>query len=380
MPRCAAYVALALLLAVSAGLQAQDQDSAYMARVMDTVDRYYRRHPRMWLTDEERRFKVIPVYGIMYSQETGVMGMGGFMGGYRTSADTLVPMSSVGAVAMLSTNLSAVVAVIGRWYGCGGRFSIEYLLRFDNSHRYFWGLGYDAANDDSNRGTFTGRRVTARVDLLYCNGGWLQTGGFVGYDYYKALDFSRPESISGNPLQTGYLTLGGRFALDTRDDAVSPSKGIMFSLEPSVNISTAGPGMFFRTEAVFDFYFPVWKGGVVAVDLFGDVSTASSPWTLWPESGGDVRLRGYYQGRYRDRNLLSAQLELRQRIYKSHGVAVWGGAGNVFPSFSELDIKNTLPTYGAGYRFTFLGMVLRLDAAFGLKGQWAIIAGVSHSF
>ena len=101
---------------------------------------------------------------------------------------------------------------------------------------------------------------------------------------------------------------------------------------------------------------------------------------MWPEAGGDVRLRGYYQGRYRDRNLLSFQLELRQTVYRSHGLAAWIGAGNVFPSFGDLDIKNTLPTYGAGYRLSFLGLVLRLDAGFGLRGQWAVTAGLSHSF
>ena len=80
------------------------------------------------------------------------------------------------------------------------------------------------------------------------------------------------------------------------------------------------------------------------------------------------------------RNLLSFQLELRQTVYRSHGLAAWIGAGNVFPSFGDLDIKNTLPTYGAGYRLSFLGLVLRLDAGFGLRGQWAVTAGLSHSF
>lgn len=116
------------------------------------------------------------------------------------------------------------------------------------------------------------------------------------------------------------------------------------------------------------------------MDLYGQVNSRTAPWTVWPDAGGDIRLRGYYKGRYRDRNLLSAQVELRQKIYGPHGAAVWGGAGNVFPSFQELNIKNTLPTYGAGYRLSLLGLVLRLDAGFGLRGQWAVIAGVSHSF
>ena len=129
-----------------------------------------------------------------------------------------------------------------------------------------------------------------------------------------------------------------------------------------------------------DIYFGRWSGGVLAVDLYGDLSTDWAPWTMWPESGGDVRIRWDYRVRYRDRNLLSAQVELRQIFYRSHGVAVCAGAGNVFPAFVRLRIKNTLPTYGAGYRFTFLGLVLRLDAGFGLRGQWAVTAGVSHSF
>ena len=382
MCRTAAYSAvLALLLILfPASAYGQDPDSAYLARVQDTEDRYFRQHPRQRLSQEDRKFHVVPLYGIMYTQETGLLAMGGFMGSYRMTADTLVPISSVGAVAMFSTNLSAAAAVTGDWYGAGGNIRIEYLLRFNSSRRYFWGLGYSMADDDMNRGTFTNRRVRARADFLYCGTGGILAGGFAGYDYYRAVEFSDPDVMAGQPMLTHYLTLGGRFELDTRDDKISPERGIFLNAEPSVSFPLAGTRPFFRTELTFDFYFPLWEGGVAAVDLYGNVSTGQSPWTVWPDAGGDVRLRGYYQGRYRDRNLLSAQLELRQRIYGSHGAAVWGGAGNVFPSFNGFDIKNTLPTYGAGYRFSFLGLVLRLDAGFGLHGQWALIAGVSHSF
>lgn len=380
MPRPFPYLVLVLMLAVSAGVRAQDIDSAYMARVQDSVERYYRRHPRQRLSSEERKFKVMPLYGIMYAQETGLLVMGGFLGSYKTTSDTLVPVSHVGAVAMISTNLSAAAAVTGRRYGAEGRFVMEYVFQYSSSRRLFWGLGYSNACDDSRRGSFTGRRFAARADFLYRKRESLLAGGFVGYDYYRALDFSDSEAVSGLPDVTGYMTVGARFDLDTRDDATAPSHGVMFRIEPSISIPLMEMHTFFRVRTLLDLYFPLWKGGVAAVDLYGDISTEASPWTMWPESGGDVRLRGYYKGRYRDRNMLSVQVELRQKIYRSHGVAVWAGAGNVFPSFGNFEIKNTLPTYGAGYRFSFLGMVLRLDAGFGLPGQWALIAGVSHSF
>lgn len=379
MRRVASYLLAALLLTAAYGAVAQTPDSAYLARVQDSVDRYFRRHPGRRPVKKDSRFKTFPLYGIMYTQEAGLMAMGGFMGSYRTCTDSLVPMSSIGAVAMVSTNLSVASAVTGRAYFSDGRFMIGYLARYNYGRRYFWGLGFENGNDGSMRGSITSSRVRVRTDFLY-RGQRIVAGGFLGYDFYDAAGISGPPVITGNPSGTQYIMAGGRFDFDSRDDMASPSRGLFLNVEPSAGISVSGSAPFLRLEAVFDFFVPLWNGGVMAVDLYGNVSSASAPWTVWPEAGGDVRLRGYYQGRYRDRNLLSAQVELRQRIYRSHGVAVWGGAGNVFPSFSGIRIKNTLPTYGAGYRFTFLGMVLRLDAGFGLPGQWALIAGVSHSF
>lgn len=375
----AAYLTAVFLLLFIMTAGAQEPDTAYLARVQDTVDRYYRLHPRKRIPMDYRNFEVTPLFGVMYTQETGVVAMGGFMGGYRTSADTLLPMSSVGVAALVSTNLSLAGAVTGVRYAPAGKFVIEYTARVNSSPRYFWGLGYDCAADDSNRGSFTSRRVRVRADFLY-RGDILKTGGFAGYDYYHALDFSDPAAVSGHPVLTQYLTAGARLDLDTRDNASVPSRGLFLNIEPSVSIPLTEALPFFRTKVTLDMYLGLWSGGVLAVDLYGDLSTDGAPWTMWPESGGDVRMRGYYQGRYRDRNLLSVQVELRQTVYRSHGVAVWAGAGNVFPAFGRLRIKNTLPTYGAGYRFTFLGLVLRLDAGFGLRGQWAVTAGVSHSF
>lgn len=131
MPRIMSYLLSALLLTATSGAWAQDSDSAYLARVQDTVDRYFRLHPGRRLVKKDRGFRAIPLYGVMYTQETGLMAMGGFMGNYRTSSDTLVPFSSVGAVAMVSTNLSVASALTGRAYLSEGRFVIDFLARYN---------------------------------------------------------------------------------------------------------------------------------------------------------------------------------------------------------------------------------------------------------
>lgn len=373
-----------LLLVISACCvpsKGQIADSVLLARVQDSVDRYYRLHPRRHPSYLDPCFKAIPVFGVMYTQETGFTAMGGFSASYRTSADSLVPLSTVGAVAMLSTNLSAAGAITGRWVRPSGRFALEYSVAYIYASRSFWGLGYDMASDEGNRTDMTGSRIRARADFLYRGlGGRVQAGVFAGYSYFSVAEIEDMSLIEGHPMMTQYAGAGARFDLDTRDSRIEPSRGVYLSLRQSIHFSLTGLRPFSRSEVTADFYCPLWRGGVLAADIYAMIHSAAAPWTVWPEAGGDVRLRGYYRGRYRDRNLLSVQVELRQKIYGAHGLAIWGGAGNVFPSFRGFDIKNTLPTYGAGYRFSFLGMVLRLDAGFGLRGQWAVTAGVSHSF
>ena len=97
------------------------------------------------------------------------MAMGGFMGRFRTSPDTLVPHSSVGAVAMISVNLSALGAVMGKVYSPSGSFMFEYMLRFDNSPRRFWGIGYEAAEPDliSCTGAFSDLRPVRLSDMIF---------------------------------------------------------------------------------------------------------------------------------------------------------------------------------------------------------------------
>lgn len=91
-------------------------------------------------------------------------------------------------------------------------------------------------------------------------------------------------------------------------------------------------------------------------------------------------MRGYYDGRYRDKNVVDMQVELRQHVWKRNGVAVWVGAGNVFPDFSSFKVKHILPNYGFGYRWEFKKRVnVRLDLGFG-KGQTGSIFNINEAF
>lgn len=101
---------------------------------------------------------------------------------------------------------------------------------------------------------------------------------------------------------------------------------------------------------------------------------------MLPFIGGSYTMRGYYEGRYRDKNAVDATLELRQHIWRRNSAVVWVGAGTVFPSFRDLRSREILPNFGVGYRWEFKKNVnVRLDVGFG-KGESGIIFNINEAF
>ena len=91
-------------------------------------------------------------------------------------------------------------------------------------------------------------------------------------------------------------------------------------------------------------------------------------------------MRGYYFGRYTDRKLATAQVELRQHIYGPFGGVVWGGVGSVVDSHKNIDFSKLLPNYGLGLRIDLgKGSRLRIDYGFGRHSNGVVI-GMNEAF
>ncbi len=94
------------------------------------------------------------------------------------------------------------------------------------------------------------------------------------------------------------------------------------------------------------------------------------PWPMLANVGSPNRMRGYFEGRYRDKNIVEAQIELRQHIWHRNGAVLWFGAANVFPEFDAMRLRKTLLNGGVGYRWAFKqGVNVRLDLGFTKNGM-----------
>ena len=108
---------------------------------------------------------------------------------------------------------------------------------------------------------------------------------------------------------------------------------------------------------------------MLACDLYADATAGTPSWHMYAKMGGMERMRGYYEGRYRDKKLVETQIELRQKIYRRHGIVGWIGGGQVWGT-EKFRWGNTLCSFGCGYRFEFKNrMNIRLDYGWGIFGN-----------
>lgn len=154
---------------------------------------------------------------------------------------------------------------------------------------------------------------------------------------------------------------------DTRDDLNNAYRGVYMRFNQQFNPRfMLNRNAFSMSELTFSAYRQLWKGAVLAGDFHTRLTYGNTPWGLLSTFGGSDDMRGYYEGRYRDKCVITGCVELRQHVWRRNGLVAWVGAGTVFDRFESLRWRKVLPNYGIGYRWEFKHRVnVRLDLGFG---------------
>jgi outer membrane protein assembly factor BamA len=99
------------------------------------------------------------------------------------------------------------------------------------------------------------------------------------------------------------------------------------------------------------------------------VQTGDPPFWRMGLLGGQEIMRGYYQGRYRDKDMIALQAEYRwSPIVWRLGLAAFAGLGDVAATLGDFDVGRFKYTYGFGLRLVLDAkqrLNLRLDFGFG---------------
>jgi outer membrane protein assembly factor BamA len=252
----------------------------------------------------------------------------------------------------------------------------------------FYGIGEDAGNagvavginQTMNFAVASGlRRLTHG---LYAGAAamWLDTEA-------KPRDPLPPEipAPANDFSQSTLVAPGLQAELDTRDDDYWPSHGSLAKLKSWFYASGLGSSRDFQRYTFFWSWYTRLAGDrlVLATNANALGAAGDVPFYALPSLGtGQGGLRGYTQGRYRDRVAITAQAEARYHTKGRFGATVFGGLGQVAPKVSDLGQAKLLPAGGLGLRYQLTRgypMHMRFDYAWG-KNEPLFYFSVAEAF
>ena len=130
-------------------------------------------------------------------------------------------------------------------------------------------------------------------------------------------------------------------------------------------------------------YHSFYKDHVLALQTYNTFITGTPPFNMNALIGGAYWMRGYWLGRYRDKNMMTAQAEYRVPLFWRIGAVGFIGGGDVASSIDKFELKQFKYTAGFGFRFVFdkqEKINARLDFGFGSHGNSGIYALVVEAF
>lgn len=276
----------------------------------------------------------------------------------------------------LFTLRQQIVAVLGSTVYFPGEKEI---FRLQTSYSYypdkFWGIGNntlpEAQEDYSIHQFYFNPQLLRKLFYNWYVG--------VSYEYQSITDFSYEangvfdrQNIAG---RYGGKTsgLGLLLTWDSRNNAYSPTKGSFVELNTTSYNKNFGSDFSFST-ATLDLrkFVSLTKKTVLATQLIVKDNTDSVPIRNLALLGGPEMMRGYYKGRFADKDLIAAQAELRQFLFWRLGATIFAGIGEVSERISEFRLDGFHAAWGAGLRIMVNKtekLNLRVDYGFGKKSN-----------
>ncbi len=308
-------------------------------------------------TSRNVNFLVLPA--VFRTPETGwaygASGQATFKTSHRN--DTLTRTSFISAFGVWTErgqNIQATDAVI--------YFPKEkYILYADISHSYFpenfWGIGPQTKDDWHER--YISEQYGGSVHLKEK----LFKRLFIGqlYDYQNVFKinyntgaiFDTTKFIGKSPYQISGL--GWSVSYDTRNKAFWPTKGFYINTIFTSYTKNFGSTYDF-SKWTFDarIYQKLFLNHILAAQFYNYSTFGETPMKNLARFGGADNIRGFYQGRLRDKNMASFIVEYRAPIYWRFSLVAFGGIGNVYSEKNPLINNEFRYSFGGGIRLCVL--------------------------
>lgn len=179
------------------------------------------------------------------------------------------------------------------------------------------------------------------------------------------LDSLRPTGVNAG-VNAG---LGPALLYDSRNSVFYPRSGILLDINSTFDLGKyVSDYKFTRLTADLSGFYSPFKKSVIGFNVNYQQSTGDVPFYQLSLLGGSKRLRGQFEGEFRDKMAWQTQVEWRQEFLKNWGFTAFVGAGWVAPNWESWQIKNQKIGSGVGLRYKLNKkdhINIRLDVGFG---------------
>ena len=328
------------------------------------------------------RFKLTPILAPAYNPEMQFLVAGGFLVSWKVGDQKqrlLMQRSTLSATVSFSTTGAINVSTTLTSFWAADRLRIMADIALKDMPDNYWGVGYDAGLEPG-----TGDETTEyHREWFKFNPRilWRQSGSvFLG----ATMDLNTTTASEVNPTMAAdpyYQRFGpandnsgfGFVAqYDSRDVAVNAWTGLYLAVTGTFY------GRFLGGDDEYQIYLLDYrqykplgrKGRTLAWQVKARIGGHDVPWPELSMLGTGYDLRGYVEGRFRDRTTLLALAEYREMFVKSNkqlsrwGYVGWLGGGTLGGDLRSL--KGFLPNGGVGLRFELQPRAnVRCDVGFG---------------
>jgi hypothetical protein len=342
--------------------------------------------------DDDRGLVLLPVIvsDPLLGVGLGAAGMYSFLLGEGPHARG----SYISASALITTNKQIKLALTHNIDVSEDHFVFRGRILFKLFSEDYWGIGNDTPDSNQRQLKYDSIDYLGRLNVATTYENW-----FVGplIRFYITWNTSLeepypPPELAGDELKS-FLMLGLGLSLvyDSRDNLTNTYEGFYAALE-LINLPSGFPrapdttvGNINATADIRGFWKPFPElDHIFAARAAAELTFGRVPFAMLPSPGRDEKLRGHLEGRLRDYDLVSVDLEYRIRWWGPLGSTVFASWALLFGEEGDRITWNTMPkSVGFGLRYMVQKtdrVNLRLDIGFDFEGTTAVIFECGEAF
>jgi len=253
-------------------------------------------------------------------------------------------------------------------------------LRVSKSPESFYGIGNDTSEGDEEK--YTHSYFAVKPTLQWRVSPHFFAGAGYEFEYSSNCDLE-----DGGLLQSGDVPgsrggidsgVGFMVTCDTTNSRFFPNSGGRYLFSSWFYHHLIGSDNDFSRYTVdARRYVPLFREHVLAMQMRYTAMSGDVPFHMLSLFGGRSLMRGYYLGRYRDRNMLVFQTEYRLPLIWRVGAVGFLGIGDVAPRGKSFELDEFKYSAGAGLRIMMNAQEkinLRIDYAFGKDSRGVYVS------